>query len=37
MSATGARACLDLIDLQTYLGALKGMDIEIIRTADAAP
>jgi hypothetical protein len=37
MSVTGARACLDLIDLQTYLGALEGLDIEIIRTADAAP
>jgi hypothetical protein len=37
VSATGARACLDLIDLQTYLGALEGLDIEIIRTADAAP
>ena len=37
VSASGARACLDLIDLETYLGALKGLDIEIVRTADAAP
>jgi hypothetical protein len=37
ISASGARACLDLIDLETYLGALKGLDIEIVRTADAAP
>jgi hypothetical protein len=26
-----------LIDLQTYLGALEGLDIEVIRMADAAP
>jgi hypothetical protein len=37
VSATGARPCLDLIDLQTYLGALEGLDIEVIRMADAAP
>jgi len=37
VSAIGARACLDLIDLETYLGALEGLDIEIIRTADATP
>jgi hypothetical protein len=35
VSARGARACLDLIDLETYLGTLKGLDIEIIRMADA--
>jgi Saccharopine dehydrogenase NADP binding domain len=35
VSASGARACLDLIDLETYLGALQGLDIEIIRTAGA--
>jgi hypothetical protein len=37
VSARGARPCLDLIDLETYLGALKGLDIEIIRSADATP
>jgi len=37
VSATGARACLDLIDLRTYLGALEGLDIEIIRTTGAQP
>lgn len=28
--APGARPCLDLIDLDEYLGALKGFDIEVI-------
>jgi hypothetical protein len=37
ISARGARACLDLIDLETYLGALHGLDIEIIRVAEAMP
>jgi hypothetical protein len=36
VSAIGARACLDLIDLATYLGALKGLDIEVIRLAEPA-
>jgi hypothetical protein len=35
--ASGARPCLDLIDLQTYLGALQGLDIEVIRMTDSAP
>jgi hypothetical protein len=29
----GATPCLDLIDLDTYLGALKGLDIDVIRDA----
>ncbi|WP_425230719.1 saccharopine dehydrogenase family protein [Sphingomonas sp.] len=29
--APGARPCLDLIDLDTYLGALEGLDIEVWR------
>jgi hypothetical protein len=33
VSAIGARACLDLIDLATYLGALEGLDIEVLRMA----
>jgi hypothetical protein len=37
VSVTGARACLDLIDLGTYLGALQGLDIEVVRMAGAAP
>jgi hypothetical protein len=37
VSATGARACLDLIDLQTYLGALEDLDIQIIRESGTAP
>jgi hypothetical protein len=37
VTATGARACLDLIDLRTYLAALEGLDIEIIRSAEPGP
>ncbi|SRR5579871_1856394 len=29
----GAMPCLDLIDLDTYLGALKGLDVKVIRDA----
>jgi saccharopine dehydrogenase-like NADP-dependent oxidoreductase len=32
----GASACLDLIDLDSYLGALSGLDISIIRDRDDA-
>lgn len=31
ITATGARPCLDLIDLQTYIVALKDLDISVIR------
>jgi hypothetical protein len=31
----GARPCLDLIDLTTYLKALEGLDISVIRDAHA--
>jgi hypothetical protein len=37
LAARGARPCLDLIDLATYLGALKDLDIEVIRTTDVVP
>jgi saccharopine dehydrogenase-like NADP-dependent oxidoreductase len=33
LKTRGATPCLDLIDLDTYLGALKGLDIEVIRDA----
>jgi hypothetical protein len=36
IAARGARPCLDLIDLATYLGALKDLDIHVIRTTDVA-
>jgi hypothetical protein len=29
----GAMPCLDLIDLDTYLNALEGLDISIVRDA----
>ena len=32
----GASACLDLIDLDSYLGALSGLDISIIRDSAGA-
>ena len=37
VAVRGARPCLDLIDLKTYLAALKGLDISVVRsdTADA--
>ncbi len=31
ISSRGSRPCLDLIDLQTYLGALEGLDIKVLR------
>jgi saccharopine dehydrogenase-like NADP-dependent oxidoreductase len=36
ISRRGASACLDLIDLDSYLGALSGLDISIIRDRDDA-
>jgi hypothetical protein len=33
LPAPGARPCLDLIDLETYLGALAGLDISVTRDA----
>src|ERR1700722_334253 len=36
ISRRGASACLDLIDLDSYLGALSGLDISIIRDRDGA-
>jgi hypothetical protein len=30
VAARGARPCLDLIDLETYLGALQGLDISVV-------
>ncbi len=36
ITARGARPCLDLIDLQSYLDALKALDIEVIRLTDPA-
>lgn len=31
ITATGAQPCLDLIDLDTYLDALKGLDISVVK------
>jgi hypothetical protein len=33
LETRGATPCLDLIDLDTYLDALKGLDIEVVRDA----
>ncbi len=33
LTMRGATPCLDLIDLETYLNALEGLDISIVRDA----